>query len=84
MGALRIYAQSQSQSQSEVILKVPNMSCKSCAIKINKALKKKHAIENVKVDVAAKTVRFDCPQNTCSLDKVISTLSDIGFKATPL
>ena len=66
-------------SDEVVTFKVAKMSCKSCAMKIKKALKTDLGLDQVDIDVETKTVKTTCPAATCSLEKITQSLDKIGY-----
>jgi len=63
---------------TEVMLKIPNMSCKHCVMKINKAIQSVGAKGEVSLEKKTAIVEFD-PEKV-SLDDVINAIKRYGYE----
>ena len=63
---------------TEVMLKIPNMSCKHCVMKINKAIQSVGAKGEVSLEKKTAIVEFD-PEKV-SLDDVINVIKRYGYE----
>lgn len=61
-------------------LSVPKISCMGCAYTIKKNLKPMTGVQDIKVDVDTKSVKFKCVN--CDMKSVKSKLQEIGYPAS--
>jgi len=61
----------------KITLQAPDIGCEHCAMKIKKALSTL-AVSNVQVDIPAKKVTFDYPDDTV-LEEAKAALERIGY-----
>ena len=64
---------------SELILEVPDISCAHCERAIVEALQPHEGVQNVQVNIPARTVRLDLDEPTLPLDQVRSILDEEGY-----
>jgi copper chaperone len=62
-----------------VTLSVPDVSCEHCVMTINGALRQQPGIEDVQVNLDAKTVQFTYDPEQVSLDSIEAVLDDAGY-----
>ncbi len=71
-------------ADSCAVLALEGMTCASCAMRIEKGLKKVPGVENASVNLATEraTVTYN-PQET-DVDKLVQKVEAVGYRATPL
>src|SRR5215469_13019638 len=71
-------------SQAGITLALEGMSCASCALRIEKGLKKVPGVADASVNLATEraTVRYDPTQ--ASVDDMLAKVKATGYAATPL
>jgi Cu+-exporting ATPase len=71
-------------ADSRAVLALEGMTCASCAMRIEKGLKKVPGVENASVNLATEraTVTYN-PQET-DVDKLVQKVEAVGYRATPL
>ena len=62
-------------------LKVPNITCEHCKMRIEKALKTLDSVQSISVDIIKKTVEVTGDVDS---DKVKTILLDIGYESTEI
>ena len=62
----------------KAVLKIPNMSCKHCVMKINKAIQSVGAKGEVSLEKKTAVVEFD-PEKV-SLDDVVNAIKRYGYE----
>jgi copper chaperone len=67
-----------SRMSIETVVSAPDIVCEGCANAIRNALGKLPGVEQVSVDVAAKTVKVKHQENFAR-EKIIAALDDAGF-----
>lgn len=68
-----------SQTQEEVVLSVPEVSCEHCVRTIDKALSPLPGVESVKTDLASKTVHLRYDPAQTPLATIETVLDDEGY-----
>lgn len=68
-----------SQTQEEVVLSVPEVSCEHCVHTIDKALSPLPGVESVQTDLASKTVRLRYDPAQTPLATIEAVLDDEGY-----
>lgn len=65
-------------------LKVDGMSCEHCVAKVEKAVSELEGVEKIKVKLknAEAKVKFD--ETKVPLDKVMETITDLGYEVSSL
>ena len=76
-------AQAQEQSEICVIFEVEGMTCASCAMSIEKGLKKVPGVEEARVNLASEqaTVIYDPAQT--GVEQLVQQVEAVGYKAIP-
>lgn len=69
-------------AKSEQLSLNADMHCGSCKTKIEKTLKTLDGIEKTDINVEAKTVNLTYDSDKISKDKIVSTISDLGYNAS--
>src|SRR6266852_9468434 len=74
----------QSMDESRTVLVLEGMTCASCAMRIEKGLKKVPGVRDASVNFATEqaTVTYDSEQT--GLEQMIQKVDAIGYKARPL
>src|SRR5205807_7754717 len=72
------------QIESHVVLALEGMTCASCAMRIEKGLKKVPGVKDASVNLATEqaTVMYDSSQT--GLEPMVQEVEAVGYKATPL
>ncbi|MHB8599383.1 MAG: heavy metal translocating P-type ATPase [Ktedonobacteraceae bacterium] len=75
--------QNQAATNSEVVFDLEGMTCASCAMRIEKGLKKVPGVKDSSVNLATEkaTVTFDPAQT--GIEQMVQKVDTIGYKATP-
>jgi len=68
-----------SQTQEEVILSVPDVSCEHCVHAIDGALSPLPGVESVETDLTSKTVRLRYDPSQTPMKTIESALDDAGY-----
>jgi copper chaperone len=68
-----------SQTQEEVVLSVPDVSCEHCVHAIDKALSPLPGVESVETDLTSKTVRLRYDPAQTPMMTIESALDDAGY-----
>src|SRR5207245_5734521 len=77
------FSPSQSMDESRSILALEGMTCASCAMRIEKGLKKVSGVKDASVNFATEqaTVTYDPTQ--ANLEQMIQKVDAVGYKARP-
>ncbi len=77
-------AQTDPMAESQTILALEGMTCASCAIRIEKGLKKVPGVKDASVNLATEqaTVTYDPAQT--GLEQMVQKVDAVGYKAIPL
>src|SRR5437660_11727023 len=69
--------------ESQTVLTLEGMTCASCAMRIEKGLKKVPGVKDANVNLATElaTVTYDHAQT--GLDQMVQKVEAVGYKATP-
>jgi copper chaperone len=62
-----------------VSLSVPDVSCEHCVMTINGTLRQQPGVQDIQVDLEAKTVQFRFDPDQVSLDTIEAVLDDAGY-----
>ena len=75
--------QNQAGGGSRAVLELEGMTCASCAMRIEKGLKKVPGVKDANVNLATElaTVTYDAAQT--GLEQMVQKLEAVGYKATP-
>ena len=78
-----IIEQNQVATDSEVVFDLEGMTCASCAMRIEKGLKKVPGVKDASVNLATEraTVTFDPVQT--GIEQMVQKVDAVGYKATP-
>jgi Cu+-exporting ATPase len=73
-----------SQTESRTVLALEGMTCASCAMRIEKGLKKVPGVKDASVNFATEqaTVTYDPTQT--GLDQMVRSVDAVGYSATPI
>src|SRR6266571_481901 len=76
-------AQTDPMAESQTILALEGMTCASCAIRIEKGLKKVPGVKDASVNLATEqaVVTYDPAQT--NLEQMVQKVETVGYKATP-
>src|SRR6266581_7038039 len=74
----------QREAESRTVLALEGMTCASCAIRIEKGLKKVPGVKDASVNLATEqaTVTYDPAQT--GLEQMVQKVEAVGYKAIPL
>src|SRR6266480_7417333 len=74
----------QREAESRTVLALEGMTCASCAMRIEKGLKKVPGVKDASVNLATEqaTVTFDPTQT--GLEQMVLKVDAVGYKAIPL
>jgi copper chaperone len=64
---------------ANVVLNVDGMSCEHCVRAVTNATSELPGVDNVVVDLEAKTVTLDHDPNLTSLDKIKAEIEEAGY-----
>jgi copper chaperone len=67
--------------EQDIVLSVPDMSCAHCVNTINSSLQTLSGVENVQVNLPAKTVHLRYHPSQINLQQIESVLDDAGYTA---
>src|SRR5437899_6662825 len=75
--------QTQSTAESRTVLALEGMTCASCAMRIEKGLKKVPGVKDASVNFATEqaTVTYDPAQT--GMEQMVQKVDAVGYKATP-
>src|SRR5207253_7151224 len=73
----------QRKADSRAVLELEGMTCASCAMRIEKGLKKVPGVKDANVNLATElaTVTYDPAQT--GLEQMVQKVEAVGYKATP-
>src|SRR5207253_6485621 len=73
----------QRKADSQTVLALEGMTCASCAMRIEKGLKKVPGVKDANVNLATElaTVTYDSAQT--GLEQMVQKVEAVGYKATP-
>src|SRR5438128_11498809 len=76
-------SQDQQAAESRIVLALERMTCASCAMRIEKGLKKVPGVKDTSVNFATEqaTVTYDPTQT--NVEQMIQKVDAVGYKATP-
>ncbi len=74
----------ESTNTQEVTLKVDGMTCKMCPLTIKTALKKLDGVVDAEVSYKDKEVKVVYEEGEVTVDEIVKTIENAGFKAIPL
>src|SRR5947209_1123091 len=76
--------QGQPETECRVVLSLEGMSCASCAMRIEKGLKKVSGVKDANVNLATEqaTVTYDPTQT--DIEQMVQKVDAVGYRATPL
>lgn len=64
---------------SDIVLRVPDVSCEHCVKAINSALGQRRGVADVQVDLVAKTVHLQYDPDQISLETIEAALDEVGY-----
>ena len=73
----------QEQEICHTTLNLEGMACASCAMRIEKGLKKVPGVTDVQVNLATKLGNITYDTTQTSIEQLIQKVEDLGYKATP-
>ena len=68
-----------SQTQEEVVLSVPDVSCEHCVRSIDSALSPLPGVTGIQTDLASKTVRLRYDPSQTPMATIEAALDDAGY-----
>src|SRR5437588_10537759 len=79
-----IVPQAETKAEDHAMLALEGMTCASCAMRIEKGLKKVPGVKDASVNFATEqaTVTYDPTQT--GLEQMVQKVDAVGYKATPL
>lgn len=74
----------QTSSSAELLFKIPNLSCASCVLTIENALKKIRGVEEVSVNFGSRiaTVRVQSERRPVLVSQLLAAIQGLGYTAT--
>ena len=77
------YSHAASMGESHAMLALEGMTCASCAMRIEKGLKKVPGVKDASVNLATEqaSVRYDPAQT--NVEQMVQKVETVGYKATP-
>ncbi|HEU0026701.1 MAG TPA: heavy metal translocating P-type ATPase [Ktedonobacterales bacterium] len=75
---------SEAERNEPVTLAIEGMTCASCAMRIEKGLKKLPGVTEASVNLATEQATVTYDSNRVALDDLLKKVSDTGYSATPL
>jgi P-type Cu2+ transporter len=69
---------------SDAVLRVPTVSCMSCAAKIEDALEALPGIHAADVDLEVKQVAVNYDTGAVTPSGIVAVLDELGYEATPV
>ncbi len=70
------------QAEESVTLSIPNMTCMSCEMRIDQALREVDGVVDTQFDLDAKTVTIQYNPAKTSIEALTGTTEAIGYPAT--
>ncbi len=77
-------AQAQPDADSRAILALEGMTCASCAMRIEKSLKKVPGVKEASVNFATEQATVTYNSAETNLDQMVQKVDTVGYKAIPL
>ena len=75
--------QTQSTTESRTVLALEGMTCASCAIRIEKGLKKVPGVKDASVNLATEQATVIYNSTQTNLEQMVQKVEAVGYKATP-
>jgi len=75
--------QTQSTTESRTVLDLEGMTCASCAIRIEKGLKKVPGVKDASVNLATEQATVIYNSTQTNLEQMVQKVEAVGYKATP-
>jgi len=75
--------QTQSTAESRTVLALEGMTCASCAIRIEKGLKKVPGVKDASVNLATEQANVIYDSTQTNLEQMVQKVEAVGYKATP-
>src|SRR5947209_6406544 len=76
-------AQEQPETECHVVLSLEGMSCASCAMRIEKGLKKVPGVKDASVNLAAERADVTYDPTQTNVEQMLQKVEAVGYKATP-
>src|SRR2546423_5061398 len=76
-------AQGQPETEYRVVLSLEGMACASCAMRIEKGLKKVPGVKDASVNFATEQATVTYDQTQANLEQMIQKVDAVGYKAKP-
>src|SRR3989475_4865460 len=73
----------QSMDESRTVLALEGMTCASCAMRIEKGLKKVPGVKDASVNLATEQATVTYNPGQTSLEQMVQKVETVGYKATP-
>src|SRR6266436_10035096 len=72
-----------SMTESRTVLALEGMTCASCAIRIEKGLKKVPGVKDASVNLATEQATVIYNSTQTNLEQMVQKVDAVGYKATP-
>jgi Cu+-exporting ATPase len=76
--------QDQASEESRAILTLEGMTCATCAMRIEKGLKKVPGVINANVNLATEQANVNYDPGQTNMEQMVQKVEAVGYKATPL
>src|SRR2546421_1958584 len=73
----------QKKADSRAVLALEGMTCASCAMRIEKGLKKVPGVKDASVNLATEQATVTYNPGQASLEQMVQKVETVGYKATP-
>src|SRR2546423_4857801 len=73
----------QPAAESQTVLALEGMTCASCAMRIEKGLKKVPGVKNANVNLATEQAAVVYDPTQTNLEQMVQKVEAVGYKATP-
>src|SRR5438874_5767992 len=73
----------QRKADSRAVLALEGMTCASCAMRIEKGLKKVPGVKDASVNLATEQATVTYNPGQTSLEQMVQKVETVGYKATP-
>src|SRR6266704_5220278 len=73
----------QRKADSRAVLALEGMTCASCAMRIEKGLKKVPGVTDANVNLATEQATVTYDPNQTGLEQMVQKVDAVGYKATP-
>src|SRR5437879_4477649 len=75
--------QEQTEAESSAVLDIEGMTCASCAMRIEKGLKKVPGVKDANVNLATEKATVTYDPTLTNITQMVEKVEAVGYKATP-